>query len=262
MLAEDATPTTSRSCARMGGYRSVLTVPMMRGDAHGRSPHPCKAEPFAESRVALLQTFARAGGDRDRERAPLQRARGAQPRARPSARAADGDRRDPRASIASSPTDVQPVFDAAPCQSAEPLTGGVDGHQPASSRSRLPTPRTYDASPNRYVRSAPALVPRSPTADARGASDPRSQCRVHIRRRGLQATRSRPRAMAQGYRSAAGVPLLRDGEAIGAIVVTPPRGRAASPTQHVALPRDLRRPGGDRDRERAPVQRAEAQQRS
>ena len=58
------------------------------------------AGPFTDKQVELLETFADSGGDRDRERAALPGARGAEPRADRIARAADGDRRDPAASSA------------------------------------------------------------------------------------------------------------------------------------------------------------------
>ena len=76
---------------------------------------------FAARRDRAAADLRRPGGDRDRERAAVQRDQG-------SARAADRDRRDPARSSASSPTDVQPVFDidrpAAPCGCARPSTAG------------------------------------------------------------------------------------------------------------------------------------------
>ena len=56
----------------------------------------------------------------------------------------------------------------------------------------------------------------------------------------------------QGIASTVGVPLLREGVAIGAITVFRTRG-AALHRQAGRAARDLRGPGGDRDRERAPV---------
>ena len=61
------------------------------------------------------------------------------------------------------------------------------------------------------------------------------------------------------FRSVLAVPMLRDGSPIGAIIVC---GREAGrfPEADRAAP-DLRRPGGDRDRERAAVQGARARNR-
>ena len=50
------------------------------------------------------------------------------------------------------------------------------------------------------------------------------------------------------------VPLMRDGGAYGAIFTVPPRA-ARVPARPGRAGRDLRAPGGDRDRQRAPVQR-------
>ena len=59
---------------------------------------------------------------------------------------------------------------------------------------------------------------------------------------------------ARGFRSLLLVPMLRDGAAIGTISVTPARNPVPFAAHHVQSAADLRRPGGDRDRERAAVQ--------
>ena len=58
-----------------------------------------------------------------------------------------------------------------------------------------------------------------------------------------------------GFRSVLGVPMLRDGNPIGTINVTGAEAGDVLRTSDRHAP-DLRRPGGDRDREHAAVQRA------
>ena len=56
-----------------------------------------------------------------------------------------------------------------------------------------------------------------------------------------------------GHRTILAIPLLREGEALGTIVIR----REVDPAvfgQADRAPGDVRRPGGHRDRERAPVQ--------
>ena len=90
------------------GYRgSLWRADDARRRGHRRDRRLPRSEPglFADKQIAAAQDLRRPGGDRDRERAPVQRDQG-------GARAADSDGRDPARSSASSPTDVQPVFDA------------------------------------------------------------------------------------------------------------------------------------------------------
>ena len=92
-----AARTTARSCRvpMLRERQAIGAIGIARAEAgsvHGQADR-------------AAQDLRRPGGDRDRERAAVQRDEG-------GARAADGDGRDPARSISSSPTDVQPVFDA------------------------------------------------------------------------------------------------------------------------------------------------------
>jgi hypothetical protein len=59
------------------------------------------------------------------------------------------------------------------------------------------------------------------------------------------------------YRSLLGVPMLRDGKVVGALGLAR-KTPGLFPDKQVRLLQDLRPPGGDRHRERAPVQRRPA----
>ena len=79
------------------GFRTLLNVPLVK-DGHfigTLSIYRREVRRFAAPQVESSEDLRRPGGDRHRERPPVQGARGAQPRADRGARAADGDERDP-----------------------------------------------------------------------------------------------------------------------------------------------------------------------
>ena len=156
--------------------------------------------------------------------------------------------------IAASPSDTQPVFDAI-ARSAQKLLdahyanvtrlvgdelhlAAYTGTEPsaASLRQLFPAKVTGQGALGKAVLSgAPNWVADVETDPAYSAA-------------------FRQGARERGYRSLLAVPMLRDQVAIGAIAVT--RRDPGPFTDHqIERPQDLRRPGGDRDRERAPVQR-------
>ena len=99
-----------------------------------------------------------------------------------------------------------------------------------------------------------ALPGAAPTGAAGRPRHPVGAGRSADRRRAHRSV-VRPRFAAAGsWRRVMGAPMLKDGVAVGAILVGwPDAGRDADAPDRAAP--DLRRPGGDRDRERAPVQR-------
>ena len=127
-------------------------LPAARRPSHeSRRPRSCKegvaigvigirrrtGSPVHGRQIGLLEDLRGPGGDRDRERAALPGAGGAEPRADRVARAADGDGRDPAGDL-SSPTDVQPVFEVI-VENAMRLCDGLFStvHRVEGSRARL-----------------------------------------------------------------------------------------------------------------------------
>ena len=85
----DATRRERATSRQRLGARIVLVVPLLReGERDRRDRRRARTSrgPFTEKQIALLQDLRRPGGDRDRERAAVQRDEG-------GARAADRDRR-------------------------------------------------------------------------------------------------------------------------------------------------------------------------
>ena len=94
---EDEPSTSSRRRARTAGFRSALAVPMLRdGQAIGAIVvFGGESVPFSERHVQLLQTFADQAVIAIENVRLFRELRGAQPRPRRDARAADRDQRDP-----------------------------------------------------------------------------------------------------------------------------------------------------------------------
>jgi len=217
--------------ARRLGFRTALNVPLIRkGVAIGAiSLRRAEAHLFAERQVALLETFAaqaviaienvRLFTELEARNRDLTELLGQQTATAQILRV-----------ISSSPTDVQPVFDTIVrsalrlCNGATTAVFRVDGgmlHHPANyggspealaaARARYPRPVGKDSIPGI------AILTRS-DYEVPDTEDPSA----------VEMSRETGRIL--GIRSLLAVPVLRDGEAVGAIVVTRREpGRFAAP---------------------------------
>ena len=231
---------------------ALLGVPMLRdGQVIGaigvmRAPRSALFRGQAGHPAADLR---RPGGDRDRERAPVQRDARRRSRTRPPPPRSCG-------SSANSPTDVQPVFEAIVGSGVRLFPGAAV----AVSR-----PRRRRGAVRRHRRGRP----RARCALARASSQvPLSRDYIHgaalldcrvvdiadVLEEGGQFGAGKRNLAPAGYRAMTVVPMVRGAVAIGAIAVVRTAPRPARRQAARAAP-DLRRPGGHRDRECAPVQR-------
>ncbi len=245
------------------GARTVLGVPMLRdGKAIGSiGVWRSEVKPFSDTQIALLQTFA------DQAVIAIENVRlftelGTRNRELTEALEQQTATSDILRVISQSRTNVQPVFDMIAaeamklCRASSGTVVTFDGeliHAGAVV--------TIDAAGAEAVRK---LFPRPPSRDIT-TSRAILRCGVAMIPDVLEDPdyASKRDAVAGGFRSTLAVPLLREGAPIGADRRSAGPNRGRSPTTQIALLQHVRRPGGDRDRERAAVHRAAgAQQRT
>ena len=155
--------------------------------------------------------------------------------------------------ISGSPTNVQPVFDAI-AESARVLCGAVisgvarlDGD-----RVHLVAYRGVSQKADQAMRSA---FPVSLDSNATTARSIRARAPVQVADVLAEASYELKEAAREaGFVSNLAVPMMREGQVIGSIVVCRAERGLVSRQADQAVA-DVRRPGGDRDRERAAVQR-------
>jgi GAF domain-containing protein len=243
------------------GQRTSLAVPLLReGTAIGTIfVFRTEVRPFSDAQIALLQTFAdqaviaienvRLFKELEARNADLTEALEQQTATAEILRAISG-----------STTDVQPVFEAI-AENAVRLSGALFG-----SVQRFDGELIHEAALHNYSPAALEFSRRNfPIRPSRQAFSGRAildRAVVHVPDVSQDRERLHARALAEvvGVRSALSVPMLREGSPIGAITVFR-NGRGSVLRQAHRAPADLRRPGGDRHRERAPVQRAGGAQR-
>src|SRR5262245_10170189 len=221
----------SREMARQRGYRSTLMLPLVQRDGVIGVIGTSHAEPrtFSSDELALLQTFA------DQAVIAIENVRlfNETKEALEQQTATSEILR----VISSSPTDAQPVFDAI-VQSARRLLSGhgssltrivgnmlhlqafITGTQGGDDAARAVFPIALSS--NKSVHSR-AVRARAPAIVTDVETDP------------MFETDMRAMARKRGYRSVMAVPLLREGEPIGAISVTRPEAGSFTDKQIALL---------------------------
>jgi GAF domain-containing protein len=218
-----ADPEYATDLAVAGGWRSILNVPMLRegkpigtiGIIRGQAGR------FSDAQVELLRTFA------DQAVIAIENVRlftelQEKNRALTTAHAQVSESLDQQTAtaeilrvISSSPTDVQPVFDAIVktgarlCEADFGLLARYDGTSMAIV--------AHSGATNEEIETALRAFPGPPTPDSLGGRAILERAVIHI-----PDVRSDPRyglrvVQDAGWRTGLGVPLLRDGAAIGAV---------------------------------------------
>ena len=214
--------------ARRLGFRTVLTVPLIRGDvAIGAiNLRRVEARLFTDRQVALLETFAnqaviaienvRLFTELHEKNTALTRAHAQVTEALEQQTATS----EILAVISSSPTNVQPVFDAI-VRSAVSLCDGLLGTVLRVDGDRLDLAAHYNVSREgvqAYREAYPMRIGRE-TVAGNAILDRRIMHVIDAQDEALVPPRSVVLARAAGFRGVVAVPLLRAGEPIGLINV-------------------------------------------
>ena len=219
-----------RRITRVGGHRSGVVVPMLRSEsavgaiAVARSDPTGGPRPFTEREIELLKTFA------DQAVIAIENVRlfNETKEALEQQTATS----EILGVISSSPTDVQPVFEAI-CRSAVRLCEAVNGsvsrfdgrliHEGAlygmTPQAIVAHKRVFPLSPSRGTATGRAILTRN-VVHIDIAQDPEYENEDFVR---------------AGFRTVLSVPMLQDGEPIGTITVTREEGRLFSNTQIALL---------------------------
>ena len=206
--------------------RTVLSVPMLQEDRLVGVITTWRREvrPFEETQVKLLQTFADQAVIAV-ENARLFRELEARNRDLTEALEQQMATSDILRVISSSQTDVQPIFDAI-VRSAVRLCDGLHSAAVRLDGGLIRLVAVHNWSQDGLAL-AQQLFPMPPTRDHLTAHAIRESRIIHIHRIQDDATMpasSRELAIAQGYQTLLVVPMLREGQAVGAIIVAKVEG--------------------------------------
>jgi signal transduction histidine kinase len=217
--AED-TPAGSREYARLLGHRTLLAVPMLREGQPIGSMSVLRAEvrPFTEQQVALVRTFA------DQAVIAVENVRLFQELEEKNRTITEAlDQQTATAEIlrviSSSPTDVQPVFDTI-VQSAARLCGAAIAGVFRTDGTTLYHPANY-GSAGTALAATRALYPRPLDMDTAPGIAILTRSVVHLPETEEPVVPALVREAGRmlGFRSCVTVPMLREDDALGAIVV-------------------------------------------
>ncbi len=204
-----------KSMARKRGYRSLLVVPMIRHGAAIGSIGVSRKQPgeFSKHQISTLETFADQAVIAIENARLFNETKEALERQTATAEILKV--------IASSPSDVQPVFDAI-AQSARRLIGGFSALVARVDGDKIHL-AAYTSTGKSGDRALKDSFPRSLDGHGPAAQAIRTgstTIRTDIESDPDATAASRSLARARGYRSSISVPMVRDGVSIGAITVT------------------------------------------
>jgi signal transduction histidine kinase/DNA-binding response OmpR family regulator len=212
-----------RDLGRQAGYRTTLSVPLLReGAAIGAiTIRRTEVRAFTPNQIELLQTFA------DQAVIAIENVRlfkelEARNRDLTEALEQQTATSEILKVISGSQTDVQPVFDAI-VRSAVRLCDGFYSTLFTSDGEMIHLRATYNMSPQarrEYDRVYPTAVRDGSTAPALAVRDGRTVHIADLQQDPEIPLARRQRAIAMGHRTLLSVPMLREGVAIGAIAVS------------------------------------------
>ena len=213
---DPAIPTASREMARAVGHRSLVAVPMLRGEepigaisVGRRGPHG-EVRPFTDSEIALLQTFADQAVIAIENVRLFNETKEALERQTASSEIL--------CVISSSPTDIQPVFDAV-VENAALLCEANDVaiYRREGDRLRFVAHQGSIPPPGRVGEYVRPLERGSVTG--RSVLEARLLHLADVQTKADEFPTASDLAQRLGFRTLLSVPLIREGTAIGTIMV-------------------------------------------
>ena len=236
MLDDPSEPV--RRQALVGGYRSGIMVPLLRSGiavgaiAVGRSGPAGGPRPFTEKEIALLQTFADQGVIAV-ENVRLFQELEARNRELTESLEQQTATAEILRVISSSPTDVHPVFETIATSAAHVCeAGNANVYRFDGSLIHLVASDGYTAEELSAVKGIFPMPPGRGGATARAVS---TGAVSHIPDMSTDPDLAYPALVQAGFRTSLSVPMLRDGQSIGAITVARRETRPFSDRQIALL---------------------------